>query len=132
MPPKPMVVPKAVKWQHILPDALNQIQDKLSQGWDVAYCDGSRKSTLGLSYAGNSVWFGLGDVCNAELPVPVQEKQSITGAELRAALCALHSKQPGVKLHVVTDSELLFLGLKGKCGKWQRQGWVGSRGRWLM
>ena len=37
--PRVMVVPKAVKWQHMLPDAKNQ--SKLKEGWDVAYCDGS-------------------------------------------------------------------------------------------
>ena len=44
------------------------------------------------------------------------------------ALCALENKKPAVKLHVVTDSEQLYVGPKGKCGKWRRQGWVGSRG----
>ena len=63
--------------------------------------------------------------------MPVSEKQSITRAELRVALCTAEPKKSGVKLHVVTDNELLYLlylGLKGKCGKWQRQGWVGSKG----
>ena len=26
----------------------------------------------------------------------------------------------GVPLHIVTNSELVFLGLKGKCEKWKR------------
>ena len=43
-------------------------------------------------------------------------------------LLALLSKQPGVKLHVVTDNELVYLGSQGKCGKWKQQGWVGSKG----
>ena len=74
------------------------------------------------------MWFGEQDTRNEEKPIPLQEKQSITRAELRAALLALDKKQPGVKLHLVTDSELVFLGLRGKCAKWERQGCVGSRG----
>ena len=34
-------------------------------------------------------------------------------------LLALTKKQPDVKLHLVTDSELVDLGLQGKCGKWR-------------
>ena len=29
---------------------------------------------------------------------------------------------------MVTDSELVFLGLQRKCAKWERKGWVGSLG----
>ena len=54
------------------------------------------------------------------------------------ALCALEGENPGVKLHIVTDSELLYLSLKGKCGKcrpllsgwlilYRGGGWVGQR-----
>ena len=31
-------------------------------------------------------------------------------------------------LLVVTDSELVYKGLTGKCNKWSRHKWVGSRG----
>ena len=67
----------------------------------------------GLLHAKYSVWIGLGD----ELLVLVNEKQSITRAELRVAMCAFSGKKPGVKLHAVAESQLLYLGLKGKCGK---------------
>ena len=33
-----------------------------------------------------------------------------------------------MRLHVVTDSDLVFLGLPGKCAKLEQQGWVASRG----
>ena len=56
--PRAMAVPKAVKWQHMLPDAKTQIENKLNEGWDVVYCNGSRKQTAGLSDAGFAVWFG--------------------------------------------------------------------------
>ena len=31
-------------------------------------------------------------------------------------------------LHLATDSELVYVGLKGKCEKWCRHKWVGPRG----
>ena len=68
---------KAVKWLHMLPDALNQIQDTINQGWDVGYCDGSRKGTSGVLHAGYSLWFVLGDEHNTELTLQVDEKQTI-------------------------------------------------------
>ena len=34
---------------------------------------------------------------------------------------------PGMD-HIVTDSEIVWAGLQGKCAKWERHGWVGSRG----
>ena len=48
-------------------------------------------------------------------PLPVTDRQSITRAELTAALRALQKKCPGIPLHLVTDSELVFMGLQGKC-----------------
>ena len=42
--------------------------------------------------------------------VLVQECQIITRAQLRAALSVLQKKHPGVKLHLVTDRELVYLG----------------------
>ena len=47
----------------------------------------------------------------------MHERQSITSAELRAALLVLAKKQRGVKRHLVTDSELVYMGLQGKRGK---------------
>ena len=43
--------------------------------------------------------------------MPPEGRQSITRAELHAVLLALDKKRPGVRLHVVTDSEIVFLGL---------------------
>ena len=63
-------------------------------------------------HPGFAVWFGDQDSYNGERLVPPHEKQLITRAELRAFLLALDKKKLGVKLHVVTDSELIFLGLK--------------------
>ena len=76
--PKPFAVPKSVKWQHMLQDAKNLIQDKLNNGCDVAFCDGSRSDTAGLSHAGFAVWFGEYDPRNEEKPIPPREKHSIT------------------------------------------------------
>ena len=36
-------------------------------------------------------------------------------------ILTVDKKKPGKKLHVVTDSELVFLGLQGKWAKWERQ-----------
>ena len=45
------------------------------------------------------------------------EQQTITTAEGRAALLALAKKQPGVKLRLVTDCELVCVGFAGE--KWE-------------
>ena len=76
--PKPFAVPKSVKWQHMLQDAKNQIQDKLNNGCDVAFCDGSRSDTAGLSHARFAVWFGEYDPRNEEKPIPPREQIFIT------------------------------------------------------
>ena len=67
-------IPEAIKWQCMLPDAKNQIEDEISQGWDVLYCDGSWKCTSGLSHAGFGVCLGEGDHKKGDRVVPMQEK----------------------------------------------------------
>ena len=44
-------------------------EDKVKQGGDVAFCDGSRKGTSRASHAGYSVWFAPGGQHNMELPL---------------------------------------------------------------
>ena len=73
-------------------------------------------------------WFGPGDTRKEQAPLPVHEKQTITGAKLIAALRAIKDKCPGKPLLVVSDSELVCVGLQSKCAKWERHKWVGSRG----
>ena len=85
--PKPFAVPKSVKWQHMLQDAKNQIQDKLNNGCDVAFCDGSRSDTTGLSHAGFAVWFGEYDPRNEEKAIARREKHSITIGQNCVRLC---------------------------------------------
>ena len=48
----------------------------------------------------------------------------MTRTKVKVALLVL----PGVKLHLVADSELVYLGLRGNCGKWEHNGWLGSKG----
>ena len=100
--------PKAHKWAHMLPDAHEAIAKKQAEVWDVAYADGS-KSAVVLR------WGFL--------------QHLAVGATAQAAIChqgrikglhALQHKQLGVPLHIVTDSELVFLGLTRKCEKWHR------------
>ena len=121
-------VPKKEKWASVLPGLLQRIDAKAQQGWDVAFVDGSKQETGGVHHAGYGVWFGDNDARNEELPLLNTERQSITRAELRAALRAVYHKCPGRPLLVVTDSELVYKGLTGKCNKWSRHKWVGSRG----
>ena len=59
---------------------------------------------------------------NESSPLPLRDathrQTAITRAELTAALMALQNKRPGIPLHLVTDSELVFMGSQGKCDKW--------------
>ena len=85
---------------------------------------GTRRA--GVGYAGSGVWFREGDERNKHSPVPITERPSITRAELTTALRALSKKCPGKPLHLITDSELVYVRLKGKYDKWCRHKWVGS------
>ena len=113
-------MPKNEKWVCMLPNMERQIADKLGAGWDVALVDGSPGSLGGVEFAGYGVWVGEGDDRNESSPLLVTDRQSITRAELTAALRALQKKCRGIPLHLVTDLELVFIGLKkrGECDKW--------------
>ena len=126
--PKAIHVPKKQKWAHILPKKLTVITEKIHPGWDIVYVDGSKNEEGGVNFAGYGVWFGPNDEGNKELPLTVHEKQTITRAELTAALHAVKNKIPGKPLLIVSDSELVCVGLQSKCEKWARHKWVGSRG----
>ena len=121
-------VPKKAKWASVLPGLLQRIDAKAQQGWDVAFVDRSKQEIGGVHHAGYGVGFGDNDARNEELPLLNTERQSITRAELRAALRAIYHKCPRRPLLVVTDSQLVYKGLTGKCNKWSRHKWVGSRG----
>ena len=120
--------PKAQKWTHMLPSMLNIIEEKLLQGWAVAFLDGSKDCRQNVDYAGFGVWFAYDDDRNEFSLLPMGERQSITLVELRGALRALQKRCLGILLHVLTGSELVFLELKGNCDKWKRRKWVGSCG----
>ena len=40
----------------------------------------------------------------------------------------MQEKEAGLRLYLITGSELVYSGLMGQCARWQRQGWVGFRG----
>ena len=90
----------------------------LAEGWDVVYVDGSKSGTEGVEHAGYVVWFLDGAFRNVTRSVPMHG---------RTEGSTLQHKQPGVPLHIITDSQLVFLGLTRKCEKWQRHKWVGSQ-----
>ena len=73
------------------------------------------------------VWFAENDDNrNESSPVPMGERQSIPRAELRGTL-GRRKKRLGIRLHIPADSELVYLGFKGRCGKWNRHKWEGFR-----
>ena len=55
-------------------------------------------------------------------------RMKVTGAELTAALHAVKNEIPGKTLMIVSDSELVCVGLQSKCEKWAMHKWVGSQG----
>ena len=59
--------------------------------------------------------------------MPSGGKQFTGSVELYGVFTPVASKTPGVPLRIVTYSETIYAGLKGKCAKWERHGWVGSR-----
>ena len=106
------------------------IEGKKSRGWGVAFVDGSKECEGGVEYAGHGVWFAENGDRNESSPVlvPVGERQYTALEELTGALRAPQNNCPGIPLHLVTDSELVYSGLTGKCEKWKQHKWVGSRG----
>ena len=128
LPQRQRHLPKWIRWASLLPEKQREIDQKLKDGWEVCYTDGSRTETAGVSHAGYGVWYSAGNPRNVRAAVPAHEKQTIGRAELRGVLAAVQGKTPGIKLHIVTDSEIVWAGLQGKCAKWERHAWVGSRG----
>ena len=128
VPQRQCKLPKWIKWASLLSDMQRVIDEKLAKGCDICYTDGSKLDTGGVAHDGFGLWYGPEDKRNKRLPVPSAEKQSIGRAELYGVLTAVENKTAGVPLHVVTDSETVYAGLMGKCAKWERHGWVGSRG----
>ena len=118
--PKAIHVPKKPERAHILPKNLVVISEKLQLGWDVAYVDGSKNEEGGVQFAGYRVWFGPNDERNIELPLTVHEKQTITRAKLTAPLHAIEHKTPSKPLLIVSDSDLVCVGLQSKCVKCSR------------
>ena len=62
--------------------------------------------------------------CNAKQPSTTQCKGPSIPVDPLPHICRVKipcctPTQPGVPLHVVTDSELVYLGLACKCQKWQ-------------
>ena len=94
----------------------------------MAFVHGSKDCWQGVEFVGYGLSFGGHDDRNECSQVSVGERQLMTQAELHGALGVLQKKCPRASLHIYTDSEFLYLGLKGKCEKWKRHKWVGSRG----
>ena len=90
----------------------------------MAFVDGSREPQNGVEFAGFGVWSGQRDDRNECSPVTVAERQSMTSAELQGALRVLQLKLLGKPVHLMTNSDIVYLGLIGKCEKWsQNKGW---------
>ena len=97
---KKMRVPKTEKWADMLPEMLH-----------TAFVDGSRDERGVVEFASYGIWFGEGDGRNEQAPILVSQRQSITRAEVTAALRVLQKKCLGQPLHLVMDSELVYFGL---------------------
>ena len=80
-----------------------------------------------MNFAGYGVWFGPNDERNEENPLAVHEKRTIM-SRTHSSAQAIKNKQPGTPPLIVSDSELVCVGLQPKCEKWARHKWVGSRG----
>ena len=74
-------------------------------------CTGMSQGNRQQVLLGFAVWYGDRDPRNDEKPVPGEEKQSITRAELHAVILALDKKKPGVlpPCHAGLLGGMLFL-----------------------
>ena len=86
-------------------------QQKQTEGWQLAFTDGSAKTVKGWSQAGYGAWYGHGSDKNFSICLPLAGRQSNNGAELRAVLTVLQQKQPSEKLHVIMDAEIVYKGI---------------------
>ena len=81
-------------WASLLPDMQRVIDEKLANGCDICYTDGSNFDTRGVGHVGFGLWYGPEDKRNKRLPVPSTEKQTIDRAELYGVLTAVEDKTP--------------------------------------
>ena len=81
----------------------------MHDGCNVVVVDGLRCKTAG---APCRLWGVVrrGDSCNTQSPV-------LARAELQRALRGLQLNRPGGGIPFVTDSELVYMGLTGKCAE---------------
>ena len=90
------------------------------EGWTIVYTDGSLKMIRGWAQAGYGAWYGHDSLRNSSEFVPLGEKQSVSGAELRGVLHAVRSRRWEERMIVVLDSEYVFKGITQWSNKWQR------------
>ena len=90
------------------------------EGWTVVYTDGSAKVVRRWAQAGYGAWYGPGSLRNSSDFVPLGEKQSVSRAELRGVLHAVHSRRWEERMIVVLDSEYVYKGITQWSSKWQR------------
>ena len=70
--------------------------------------------------------FGEESERNFSSPVPTDERQSISRAELQGVLQALRTRRGTERLVVILDSEYVYKGVTEWSIKWARHGWRSS------
>ena len=96
VPQKQRKLPKWIRWASLLPNMQRVIDEKLANGCDICYTDGSKLDIGGggVAHAGFGLWYGPEDKRNKRLPVLLTEKLTIDRAELYGVLTAVENKMP--------------------------------------
>ena len=126
------------KRPHAGPGVLQGVQDLIAElvakGCRIIYTDGSSKrlSHRGVRRAGGFGVFATEDEQGPEVRfcgyAPARHRQTNNGAELWAALEALHGFWVP-KLAILTDSQYLELGANGRAQHWKSKGWTTTTGK---
>ena len=114
---------KEEKWGAYKKKLVAELDSLVGEGWTVVYTDGSVKVVRGWAQAGYGAWYWHDSLRNSSDFVPLDEKQSVSRAELRGVVHAVRSRRWEERMIVVLDSEYVFKGITQWSSKWQRHQW---------
>ena len=107
---------------------LQELDDLLTEGWAIAFNDGSAKRVGGWNQAGFGCHYGDCHHNNFSDFVPVGEPQTNKRAEARAVLHVLVRKRVGARVAIALDSGYVYDDLTKHILRWERDSWRTAAG----
>ncbi|KAJ7238110.1 hypothetical protein B0H12DRAFT_1025902 [Mycena haematopus] len=89
------------------------------------WISGAVKRVDGAAQAGAGVWFGDADPKNTEVRLPSSAGQTVTNAEVIAALTGIRLVSPRTELKIVSCRPFVQKAMTQKLSQWEDRGWIG-------